>query len=175
MSKIVIYESRYGSTEMYANWIGEVLNCKVIKREKAKIEDLLDFDTIIYGGWLHAGFIKGFKLISKDIDKLNNKNIVAFSVGCSSGKEEEIKSVEKMNFENIGDVKYFYLRGAFNYQKLNIADKILMSMMKTKLKNIKEEDRDEDTKGMLDAYINPIDFTDKNNIKPLIEYVNSLS
>ena len=28
---------------------------------------------------------------------------------------------------------------------------------------------------MLDAYINPVDFTDKNNIKPIIETVNLIS
>lgn len=174
MSRIVIYESRYGSTEKYAKWIGEALNCKVIKRENMKKEDLHNYETIIYGGWLHAGFIKGFKSIAKDKDKLKDKNIVVFSVGCSTGKEEELKGVEKMNFENMNNVKHFYLRGAFNYKTLNSGDKVLMNMMKMKLKSIKEEDRDEDTKGMLDAYINPIDFTDKTNISYLVEYVNNI-
>ena len=38
-----------------------------------------------------------------------------------------------------------------------------------------EEEMDENTKGMLEAYNTPIDFTDKNNIKPIIEAINSLS
>lgn len=43
------------------------------------------------------------------------------------------------------------------------------------LKTQKEEEMDENTKGMLEAYNTPIDFTDKNNIKPIIEAINSLS
>ena len=31
MNNIVLYESKYGSTQRYAKWIGEELNCKVLK------------------------------------------------------------------------------------------------------------------------------------------------
>ena len=31
MKTIVVYESRYGSTQKYAKWIGEELNCRIEK------------------------------------------------------------------------------------------------------------------------------------------------
>ena len=173
---VVVYESRYGSTKKYAQWIAQDLGCTLIETKDATVEKLQTFDTIIYGGWLHAGSIKGFKVISKDIDKLKDKNIVVFSVGCSTGKrEEDIKGVEKVNFKGLQDIKHFYLRGAFNYQNLNMIDKVMMNMLKIKLKKIKEEDRDEDTRGMLDAYINPMNFANKDNIKLLVSYVRNLN
>ena len=58
MKSIVVYESRYGSTEKYAKWIGEELNCKVAKISDTTTKDLLKYDNIIFGGWLHAGKIK---------------------------------------------------------------------------------------------------------------------
>ncbi|GAA0696369.1 flavodoxin domain-containing protein [Paraclostridium ghonii] len=167
---VVVYESRYGSTKRYATWIAEELGCALLEAKNTTVDTLDAFGTIIYGGWLHACNIKGFKLISQNIDKLTNKKIIVFSVGCASGKSDELKSIEDINFKNLDNIKHFYLRGAFNYQNLNMVDKILMDMMKMKLKRIKEEERDDDAKGLLDAYINPIDFTDKDNIKPLISY-----
>lgn len=168
---IVIYESKYGTTERYANWISEELGAKCVKRKDFNLNKLSNFDTIIYGGWLCASGIKGFKTISHEIKKLKDKKIIVYSVGCSSPKKEATDGIEKMNFEGIDNINYFYLRGGFNYSKLGLGDKILMNMLKIKLKSIKEEDRDEDTKGMLDAYTNPIDFTDKSNIIPLIDSI----
>ncbi len=138
----VVYESRYGSTKKYAQWIAQDLECTLIETKDATVEKLKTFDTIIYGGWLHAGNIKGFKVILKDIDKLKDKNIVVFSVGCSTGeREEDIKAIEEVNFKGLQDIKHFYLRGAFNYKNLNMIDKVMMNILKIKLKGIKEEDR----------------------------------
>lgn len=61
MKNIVVYESKYGSTEKYAKWIGEELNCKVSKISDVTTEELLNYDNIVFGGWLQAGKIKGFK------------------------------------------------------------------------------------------------------------------
>ena len=63
----------------------------------------------------------------------------------------------------------FYLRGGFDYSKLTAKDKVLMKMLKVKLQKTKE--RTEDEQGMFDAYDTPVDFSDKENIRPLIEFV----
>lgn len=49
MKSIVVYESKYGSTEKYAKWIGEELNCKVSKIGDTNIDDLLNYDNIVLG------------------------------------------------------------------------------------------------------------------------------
>ena len=96
-------------------------------------------------------------------------------IGLSIADKEQYEEVKKKNFKEIDNIKDFYLRGAFNYENLNTVDKVLMNMLKLSLKSKKEEEMDENTKGMLDAYINPVDFTNKDNIKPIIEWVNSTS
>lgn len=174
MKSIVIYESRYGSTEKYAKWIGEELNCRVSKLEDINNEELLNYDNIIFGGWLHAGNIKGFKNISNDIDKLKDKNIIIFYVGLSIMDEKIYEDIEKRNFKDINNdnIKQFYLRGAFNYKNLTMSDKLMMNAFKIVLKRQKEEEMDENTKSMLEAYTNPIDFIDRDSIKPIIEAIN---
>ena len=175
MKNIVVYESKYGSTEKYAKWIGEELNCKVSKISDVTTEELLNYDNIVFGGWLHAGKIKGFKDIYEDIHKFKDKNLILFYVGLSIMDDKIYEEVKKKNFANVDNIKQFYLRGAFNYEKLTILDKLMMNIFKIMLKTQKEEEMDENTKGMLEAYNTPIDFTDKNNIKPIIEAINSLS
>lgn len=172
MKSIVVYESRYGSTEKYAKWIGEELSCRVSKIGDVSTEELLNYDNIIFGGWLHAGNIKGFKNIYKDIDKFKDKNLILFYVGLSIMDDKVYEEVKKNNFPDIDNIKSFYLRGAFNYKKLTTSDKLMMNVFKIVLKRQKEEEMDENTKGMLEAYNTPVNFTDKNNIKPIIEAVN---
>lgn len=175
MKSIVVYESRYGSTEKYAKWIGEELKCRVSKIGDVNTEELLSYDNIIFGGWLHAGTIKGFKHIYKDIDKFRDKNLIVYYVGLSIMDDRVYEEVKKNNFKDDDDIKQFYLRGAFNYNKLTTTDKLMINMFKVILKRQKEEEMDENTRGMLDAYTNPIDFTDKDSIKPIIDEVNNMN
>lgn len=169
--KVVIYKTKYGSTKKYAQWIAEEIGSDIFPYSKIKSEDLQKYSVIVYGGNLHAAGISGLKLIKNNLQTLKGKKIVVFSVGAASINKKTINDVKNANFtpEELEWIKVFCLRGAFNYQKLNFIDKILMLLLKLKLKSIKEEDRDEETKGMLAAYDNPADFTDKDNIKPILD------
>ena len=140
MKSIVVYESRYGSTERYAKWIGEELNCKVSKIKDVSIDELLNYDNIVFGGWLEAGKIKGLKDISKNYQKLKNKNLIIYYVGLSIINDEMQREIRKNNFQDMDNIKDFYMRGAFNYENLNIIHKVMMSMFKFILKKQKAPD-----------------------------------
>ena len=169
MKTIVAYKSKTGYTKKYAEWLAKELKCDI--KENATLSDIIDYDAIICGGGLYAGSVRGFKLITKNYDKLKDKKLVVFAVGSSPGHQHEIEKVwaKILTDEQKGNIKAFYLRGGFDYSKLSVGDKLLMSMLKKMLK--KQENPDEDTKGLLDAYDNPVDFTDKDNIMPIIEYI----
>jgi hypothetical protein len=49
-----------------------------------------------------------------------------------------------------------------------------MTMMKKSNEKKDEKDRTADEKGMLSSYENPVDFSKKEKIGPLITYVQSL-
>jgi menaquinone-dependent protoporphyrinogen IX oxidase len=168
----VIYKSKYGSTKGYAEWIARDVDGDLFESSKIRIEDLSNYDTIVFGGSLHAVGITGVKLITDNFEKLRNKKIVVFAIGCSPAREEAIKHVKNHNFAvDIKDkIEFFYLRGAFNYNKLNFIDKIMMALLKRKLKKKKEE-LDEDSKGLLASYDNPVDWTDEKAIVPIVKYI----
>lgn len=74
MNKIaVVYASKYGSTKQYAQWIAEELSADLFESNKIPINELKEFDTIIYGGGLYAGTIKGINLIIKNLELIKNK------------------------------------------------------------------------------------------------------
>ena len=83
MNTIVIYKSKYGSTKQYAKWISERLNCKMFDAKDVKVNDLLKYDTIIYGGGLYAEVIAGVTLITKNIEKLKDKKIIVYTTGIT--------------------------------------------------------------------------------------------
>ena len=171
MRTIVVYASKTGFVEKYATWIAEDLQTRAIQADKVRIEDLMEYDTIIFGGGLYVGGINGINLIKKNLQRFEGKKIIIFATGASPGRKEEIEDVWNKNFskqerENIG---LFYLRGGFNYDKLGIKDKFLMTLLKKKLESKKELTEDET--GMLAAYDEPADFTDRENIRDLIEFV----
>ncbi|MEG0772473.1 flavodoxin domain-containing protein [Clostridium sp.] len=170
---LVIYKSKYGSTKKYAQWIAEATMGDLIEVSKVKTKELQKYDTIVFGGFLHAVGINGVKIITANYKKIMDKKIIVFAVGCSPHKSEDVEKVFAANFK--GDIKEnincFYLRGAFNYGNLDFIDKMMMNVLKVKLKNIKEKERNEDVKGLLECYDNPMDWTDIKAIKPIIQCI----
>ena len=169
MKTIVAYKSKSGYTKTYAEWLAQELGCDI--KENAELSDIIGYDTIIYGGGMYAGGFNGIKLITKNLDKLYEKKIALFAVGSNPGREHDMQPFwdKVLTAEQQKNIGHFYLRGGFDFSKLTSGDKILMKMLKVRLQKLKE--RTEDEQGMLDAYDTPVDFRDKDNIKPLIDFV----
>ena len=100
MSTVVVYKSKYGSTKTYAEWIAEDLGCEAIDAKNVKIDDLLKYDTIIYGGGLYAEIINGVILLTKNMDKLEGKKLIVYTTAITPLKYREYydEMVIKKNF-----------------------------------------------------------------------------
>lgn len=175
MKTLVIYKSKTGFTRKYAKWIAEELSADISEVSKVNINTLNKYDTIIYGGSLYAVGIIGVILIKKNINKLKDKKLVIFATGASPSRDNVKNEVIDKNFtvDEQKNIKFFYLRGGFDYKKLNYFDKFLMTLLKWKIKSKKQKDLSADEIGMLTIYDKPVDFTDKKNIYQIITYVNS--
>ena len=177
MKTIVIYKSKTGFAKKYAGWLAEELSADLFEASKVSIGLLSEYDTVIYGGSLHAVGIIGLKLITGNLEKLEDKKLVVFATGASPPSEAVKKEIITNNFspDQRDIIRFFYLRGGFNYAKLPLSDKLLMSLLKWKIriKKKRKEELSRDEKGMLAAYSKPVDFTKKENITEIVEYVNS--
>lgn len=128
---------------------------------------------MVYGGGLYISGINGVKLITENLDKLRGKKIAVFATGATPGRKEEIDEVRDKNFaaEQQKQIRFFYLRGGFDFKKLKPVDKVLMTLLKWKLKLKKEKTADE--RGLLAAYEKPADFRSKKKIEELVAYMRA--
>jgi flavodoxin len=177
MKKAVVYWSKTGFVKKYAEWIAEELKAELIEGDSASVEYLKNYEAIVFGGSLYAVGINGADFMKKILNHqdFNDKKISIFATGASSAADKVVEKVKNNNFndEEQNKFKFYYLRGGFDYNKLGLKDKILMNMMKWKLKRKKKsgEKMNEDEIGMLAAFDEAVDFTDKSNIKSLVEYM----
>ena len=173
MSTIVVYKSKYGSTKTYAEWIAEELNCEAVDAKNIKIEDLEKYDTIIYGGGLYAEVIAGATLITRNLDKLEGKKIAVYSTGITPLKYREYydKLVIEKNFkpEMLEKLKVFNFMGKMIIDELSAVHRTALKTLKQIMLSKKEPNEMETL--LIELCEASGDFTDKNSIKELIEYV----
>lgn len=172
---VVIYKSRTGFTKQYAEWIAEDLAAEIYESSAVSLQMLADYETIIYGGNLHAAGIDGLKFIKKNLGALSGKRIFVFACGASFNSQKVYEEIASYNFTPAEQkqVEFFYLQGGFNFKKLPFFDKILMTLFKWRIlvrKALKKQ-LAEDEKLMLTAYKTPADFSERSSIQKLLAAV----
>ena len=171
----VIYKSYYGTTKQYAEWIAEALDAQLFEASSIKPTQLMNFDVVVFGGGLYAGGIIGVKLVTEN----PCNSLIVFTVGAADPDTTDYSAILSKNFTQdlLPKVKVFHLRGGIDYAKLSIVHKGMMAMLKSMtsrtLKKSGAEASEED-KVFLESYGGKIDFTNRETIKPLIDYVRAI-
>ena len=169
----IIYQSKYGSTEKYAKWLCEEIGGDLYKKSEISISDLKKYDTIIYGGGLYITGIAGFSFIKNNYKHLEDKNIIVFAVGASPFDTGLIFEIKGNNFpDEMKYIPFFYLRGAFDESKIKSRDKILMQLLKKFIGKKDDSDYEEWEKAFIESTRKSEDWTCKESLKPIIEYIN---
>ncbi|MBQ8301355.1 MAG: flavodoxin [Clostridia bacterium] len=173
MNPIVIYKSKYGSTTAYAEWIAEDIGCEAVDAKKIKADMLSEYDTIIYGGELYAEVISGVTLITKNIDKLAGKKIALFTTGLTplDCRDYYDKLVIEKNFrpEMLDKIKIFNFLGKMIIDELSLPHKAAIKTLKKIMQG--KENPTEMEQLLINLCDESGDFTDRNAIKDLVEYI----
>ena len=172
MSTIVIYKTKYGSTKDYAMWIAEALGCEAVDAKTVKIDDIIGYDTIIYGGGLYSEVINGVTLITKNFEKLKDKKLIVYTTGitpidCRGYYDTYV--LEK-NFKSymLEKIKIFNFLGKMINEELSVPHRAALKMLKKIMSG--KENPTEMEKLLVDLCDLSGDFTDKEAIKELVEY-----
>ncbi len=194
---LVLYTSKYGAAETYAGWIAEMLGCRAVPLDKFSKKELQGYDTVIYGGGVQAGGIRGLEQFIKWIKgdlKLRkmaqrgtisredaegtgafDKRYYIFAVGISLDSEANRLQLRDINFDKdwLRDLPCFFLPGAFDPAKLAGIDKTIIKVA-TKMFQDKPEAQAaaEDTQ-VLRYFETGCDLIDRARTLPLIEAVRS--
>ena len=180
MRILVTYASKYGTTKRYAQWIAEDLACDLRDSREVNAELLKSYDILIHGGGLYAGGLSGIQTIVKNYDAISNKRIILFSCGLADPEDPENVAHIEAGLEKVltpemrEKIRQFHLRGGIDYSRLGLTHKAMMAllrrvMLKKGYDNLRSEDQ-----MMLDTYGGTVDFTNRESLAPLLNYVRSL-
>lgn len=171
MKILLIYKSKTGFTEKYANWISEEIDCEVTNISNIRSINFETYDLIIFGSRIHAGKIDGLDKIKK----LHLENpLIIFATGATPKETDSIEKVWKNNLSEAEckNIKHFYIPAGLKYEKMGFLDKIMMKVASIMLE--KKKDKSQEDIGMQNSIRKSYDISNKSRIEPLVTYIKSL-
>lgn len=162
MKRIVVYQSCTGFTEQYAKWIAEALKCEAKALKKVKKNELMQYDQIIYGGWIMANMISGYNKIKS----MNLDGSIVFGVGMSSISDKVGEKIIEAN--QLGTIPFFYFEGGVRPEKLGFLKRQMLKMVKSSLE--KKEDKTQEEMKIIRMLSDSCDCTNPKAIENLIQY-----
>lgn len=172
---IILYQSKYGSTEKYVEWLKQEINYAIVETRKAEISYLQNFDTIVLGGGVYASGIAGLQFLKKNIKRLSGRKIAVFAVGASPYDEKAIQQIREMHFNGLlKDVPLFYCRGAWDEDRMTFGDRMLCKMLQKVVAKQNPEEYEPWQKALMSAVGRKCDWTDKQYLAPLLAYLDEV-
>lgn len=128
MKTLVLYTSKYGSTEAYAKEIAERVNADIFPLKKFKWKTIDQYDIVLFGGWVKAGTIEGINdfLSADHWKRMENKSVLVFASGMSIPDKNSRTLLIESNLLDEYHIRFYQLRGSFDFSKLNFLDRMLI-------------------------------------------------
>ena len=173
MRTLIVYTSKTGNTKKYAEDIASSVKADVIPLKKFKRKLIDQYDCIVYGGFVMGEKIQGIDEFLRHYDYMEGKEILIFSCGMSFVTKETRDHMISANLLDLYHVRYYQLRGSFDYQKLGPIQKFLMSHSLDMIS--KDENATTDQRALLSIKETPIVFYDQGGIDRIISVINRLA
>ncbi|MBQ2799114.1 MAG: flavodoxin [Ruminiclostridium sp.] len=173
MSKgIILYQSKYGATKKYADWLTELTGFDLVETKKAKASDLGGYDIIILGGGVYASGILGFSFLKKNVKLFSDKKIAVFAVGASPYDEKAIEQIRQLHFKDtLESIPLFYCRGAWDEEKMKFGDRTLCRMLQKAVAKQDSDTFEPWQMALMSAVGQKCDWTDKAQLTPLLDFI----
>jgi menaquinone-dependent protoporphyrinogen oxidase len=162
MSTLLVYATKYGSTEKCSKILAEKLTEKVdiinLSAQNNNQEvSLADYDRVIIGGSIYMGKIQKVidKFCLKNIRSLQEKKVGLY-ICCMSEGDAADQTLNKVFPKELltSAVVKDYFGGEFNFEKMNFMDKFItkkVAKIDTDVSNIHEDKINQFAKTMTNA------------------------
>jgi len=163
---LIAYQSKYGSTKQYAEWIQQGTEGALVNIENEDKPDLARYDIMIMGGYVRAGNIVIAPFIKDHWSVMKGKEVILFTTSGTPPQHPKIQSIyEKSLPEEIRkEIKYFPLHGRISGKDLTFLDKFLITIGKIM-------EPDETLKKDMGKDFNGVQ---RENLLPLLEYLEDV-
>jgi len=163
---LIVYQSKYGSTKQYAEWIQQEIKGDLVNIENGDKPDLARYDIIIIGSSVRVGSIVIAPFIKDHWSVMKGKKVILFTTSATPPQHPKIQSIyEKSLPEEIRkEIKYFPLHGRISRKDLTFFDKFLIIIGKIM-------EQDETLKKDMGK---DFDGVQRENLLPLLEYLEDV-
>jgi menaquinone-dependent protoporphyrinogen IX oxidase len=161
MTGAIFFSSKYGSTQQYANWIGEATGLPVFN-VKDKNADPTQYDFLVLGSPIIYYKLLIRKWVKRNLANIENKTIIFFSVsGAPAGDKLNGWVADSLPKNIISKMNHVVLRGRQIPEELSLFDRMMLKI--GALTNKDPEARKQEFEGF--------DFMDKSSIEPIVKLV----
>lgn len=170
---LVLYTTKHGATQRYAERIAQPLDALVKEAAYAKIAKAKTYDAIVLGCCVYAGKIKGLDFFEQYAQELKDKRLVLFTVGLYDPALEEVRApLDAQIHAALGDaaeyVQVFHLRGSIRWQSLGLVERMMMKAMLADIRKKPEAERAVIEQQLLEAEGGALDFSDEVDLAPIV-------
>ena len=167
-STLIIYSSKNGASETYANEIARRLNLIARPLNRLKKRDLDGCETLIYCAGIYISKIRGLKKLRKLSQDAPCRNYHFFVAGLS---EDNQATIEKLRLDNQEDLpspvsSITYARGIFEVSKMGFFTRIMFRVLYRIL--AKKTDPSPEETGLMEAIKSPVYAIDLTKTESLI-------
>lgn len=171
---IVLYSSKTGFTQRYAELIGKEMGCPALSLGNAPA-DLSQYSAVVFGSRLHAGVFDGWKKAQKLLAKRGAKKLVVFATGAMPNEaEDQIQKVWEQNLtaEERNSIPHFYLQAGLCREKLGAVDNAMLNVAAWAM-GLKKNKSAEGA-AFADAISRSYDIFDPKYIQPVVECLRAV-
>jgi menaquinone-dependent protoporphyrinogen IX oxidase len=163
---LIAYQSKYGSTKQYAEWIQKESNGDLVNIENGDRLDLAGYDLIVIGGSVRVGKIVVAPFIEDHWSVMKEKKVILFTTSATPPRHPKIQSIyaKSLPDEIRKAIKYFPLHGRISRENLTLLDQFLIAVGKIM-------EQDETLKKDMGK---DFDGVRRENLTPLLEYLEEV-
>ena len=173
MRTLVLYTSKTGNTKKYAEDLASAVKADVLPLKKFKKKMIDSYDCIVYGGNVMGEKIQGIDEFLSNYELMKEKDVIIFSCGMSFVTKETRANMISANILDLYHVRYYQLRGSFDYNKLGFLQKFLMNHSLRMISN--SEEATPDQRALLAIKETPLVYYDQNGIDRMISVINKIA
>lgn len=177
---IIIYGSKYGTSERYARTLAEKTGFALKACGELTKTDIDACGTIVYIGGLYAGGVFGLKKLLGRIKSPEGKQLIIVSVGVTDPTDKAYTDTVKSGIKKQlsaklrGITHIFHLRGGVDYSALSFAHRTLLNMLYKKAVKMPEQQRTADIKAIIETHNKQVDFVDAAALEPIVHCIKTL-
>lgn len=163
---LILYQSTYGSTKQYADWIHREIPSAVADIEACPAPDFAPYDVIVFGSPVRAGRIVLAPVIVSSWSAIRDKSLVLYTVSGTPPDHPALRALYNASLPTDirKGVRHFPLHGRMVHRTLSARDRALVSVGRAiqrddTLKKFMQED---------------FDGVRRETLAPLLEHLRSV-